>query len=37
MHEARGLLLGVSAAPYGSAAEAFGENDDNRHDELNSR
>ena len=33
MREAREIAAGrFSAARYGSAAEAFGENDDNRHD-----
>jgi hypothetical protein len=33
MREAREIAAGlISAARYGSAAEAFGENDDNRHD-----
>ena len=33
MREARDIVAGrLSAARYGSAAEAFGENDDNRHD-----
>ena len=33
MREARESAAGrFSAARYGSAAEAFGENDDNRHD-----
>lgn len=33
MREAREISAGLlSAAHYGSVAEAFGENDDNRHD-----